>query len=165
MTRKRDSIWTEAARISNAMHERGPVLTRADRVYDVMLPAFPELREQEHMVVLALDTAFRQVDVACLFTGGSATVHSDPATILRWALTRDRPVHGIVLAHNHPTGDALPSREDETMTAAMGRACQAVGLQLVDHLVIGGATFTSMVRMAEQQGKMQPLLGSRVTFA
>jgi DNA repair protein RadC len=44
---------------------------------------------------------------------------------------------GFVVAHNHPSGDPTPSRDDYVMTAALSKAAKCVGLTLYDHIVIG----------------------------
>jgi DNA repair protein RadC len=52
---------------------------------------------------------------------------------------------GIVLAHNHPSGDPTPSPEDVTMTRAVADACEIVGVPLLDHVVIAGRRHASML--------------------
>ena len=44
---------------------------------------------------------------------------------------------GIILVHNHPSGDPTPSREDLAMTEQVAAACGAIGVELHDHIVIG----------------------------
>jgi DNA repair protein RadC len=48
---------------------------------------------------------------------------------------------GLVVVHNHPSGDPKPSCEDVSMTACLVEACDAVGLPLLDHVIVarGGA--------------------------
>jgi len=43
---------------------------------------------------------------------------------------------GVVLVHNHPSGDPHPSTEDIAMTTALVAACEAVGLPLLDHVIV-----------------------------
>jgi DNA repair protein RadC len=47
---------------------------------------------------------------------------------------------GIVIAHNHPSGIALPSEDDLAATRRLVRACEAMGVTLLDHLVFAGET-------------------------
>lgn len=51
---------------------------------------------------------------------------------------------GIVLVHNHPSGDPTPSLEDRTFTTRVARACSAVGLPLLDHVVVTRDAFASI---------------------
>lgn len=50
----------------------------------------------------------------------------------------------IILVHNHPTGDATPSKQDIKFTNYLFDATKLVGVELVDHLVIGNKTYTSI---------------------
>ncbi|NCY03783.1 MAG: hypothetical protein EBX36_12975, partial [Planctomycetia bacterium] len=54
----------------------------------------------------------------------------------RWALTRARPAAGIILAHNHPSGDPTPSSQDYEVTRRVVDAGRVLGLPLLDHLVV-----------------------------
>ncbi len=50
----------------------------------------------------------------------------------------------IILVHNHPSGDASPSEQDMEFTDKIYNASELLGIQLVDHLVIGNGKFTSI---------------------
>jgi DNA repair protein RadC len=52
----------------------------------------------------------------------------------------------IILAHNHPSGDATPSEEDLLFTRRLEEACHLLGIGLVDHLVVCEGSFTSFRR-------------------
>lgn len=51
---------------------------------------------------------------------------------------------GIILAHNHPSGDCTPSADDVSTTKRLVEAGRVVGIRVLDHIVIGDGTFTSM---------------------
>ena len=53
----------------------------------------------------------------------------------------------LVLAHNHPSGDPRPSPEDRAVTRRVGELGHRLGVQLVDHLVLGSSTFCSFAEM------------------
>jgi DNA repair protein RadC len=65
---------------------------------------------------------------------------------LRRLLARafDVGAHGIILAHNHPSGCAEPSAADVAMTKKIERLARAVDIRLLDHLIVGGRTIVSM---------------------
>ncbi len=65
---------------------------------------------------------------------------------LRRLLARafDVGAHGIVLAHNHPSGCAEPSSADVQMTKKIERLARAVDIRLLDHLIVGGRSIVSM---------------------
>lgn len=50
----------------------------------------------------------------------------------------------IIIAHNHPSGDVTPSREDESVTKRLREAGKIIGIEVTDHLIIGDNNFLSM---------------------
>ena len=54
---------------------------------------------------------------------------------------------GVVLAHNHPSGDATPSSADCRATRKLARAAEALDLSILDHLIFAGGDWSSMRRM------------------
>ena len=54
---------------------------------------------------------------------------------------------GVMLAHNHPSGDARPSRQDCAATQKLARAGEAIDLAILDHLVFAGDGCSSMRRL------------------
>lgn len=59
----------------------------------------------------------------------------------------------IILVHNHPTGDATPSQQDIIFTNQLYDVANLLGIQLVDHLVIGNKTYTSIFSKIIQDTK------------
>lgn len=53
----------------------------------------------------------------------------------------------IALIHNHPSGDVTPSRSDITFTKKVDEICKMLGIELIDHLIIGNGEFSSLKRM------------------
>jgi DNA repair protein RadC len=96
--------------------------------------------DHEEMWTLALDGQNRLLQPRCVARGGQHGCALRARDLLRVAL-RDG-ASGLVVVHNHPSGDPTPSREDITMTASLVEACEAVGLPLLDHVIVarGGAT-------------------------
>lgn len=93
-------------------------------------------RENEALVVVALDCRRRVVDVTVLTVGCDGCTIVDPQQIFRWALTRHRPSASIVLAHNHPSGDPTPSSADRRSSRRVAAAGRVLGIPLVDDLVV-----------------------------
>lgn len=94
------------------------------------------LRDQEVMGALFLDTRHRLIGEAEVFRGTLSRAAVEPRQVLQHALTRG--ASGLVLFHSHPSGDPSPSLEDLSFTRRMHEACCAVGVNLVDHLILGG---------------------------
>jgi DNA repair protein RadC len=57
---------------------------------------------------------------------------------------------GIVVLHNHPSGDPSPSQEDRDCTERLVAACRVVGISLLDHVIIGESNFFSF---SDAEGK------------
>ena len=93
----------------------------------------------EEVWTLALNGQNHLLQARCVARGGQHGCALQARDILRAAL-RDG-ASGLVVVHNHPSGDAKPSREDVSMTVSLVEACEAVGLPLLDHVIVarGGA--------------------------
>ena len=51
----------------------------------------------------------------------------------------------IILVHNHPSGDATPSKKDLEVTVKVKKAAELLGVKLLDHIVIGNMTYESLI--------------------
>ena len=71
----------------------------------------------------------------------STTIAVDVRIVLREALVSNA-VH-IALCHNHPSGNPQPSRADDHLTDELRRACDAVQLRLIDHIVLADGNYYS----------------------
>ena len=124
-------------------------------------PAAPRIREPEDVVrlfqarlrdlqveefhLLALDSQ-SQVLRQVLVTRGllnSSLVH--PREVFRAAIAE--AAAGIIVVHNHPSGDPTPSAEDRTVTRQLAEAGRLLDLPLYDHVIIGGDRFVSLAAM------------------
>jgi len=90
--------------------------------------------DYEELWTLALDGRNRLLHARCVARGGQHGCAVGARDILRIAL-RDG-ASGLVVVHNHPSGDPHPSTEDIAMTTALVAACEAVGLPLLDHVIV-----------------------------
>jgi DNA repair protein RadC len=92
-------------------------------------------RDQEVMGALFLDVRRRLIGDQETYRGTLHRVAVDPREILKQCLLRGAA--GVVLFHTHPSGDPTPSSEDLLFTRRMAEAGDIVGVELVDHLVLG----------------------------
>lgn len=74
--------------------------------------------------------------------GATTRVKGDLRRLLSRAF--DVGAQGVILAHNHPSGSAEPSAEDIALTARIAKLTGSVGVQLLDHLIVGGTDIVSM---------------------
>lgn len=106
----------------------------------------PELigRGRERRVAALLDTKHRLLAVATVSVGSVDHTFMSPREVLRDALLAN--ASALVLAHNHPSGDPEPSRDDELVTRRLVHGGEVVGVPVLDHLVVGGSRWVSLAR-------------------
>lgn len=97
---------------------------------------------QENLWVILLDTRNRQIGVEKVYVGSLNASMVRVGELFRGALQRSAA--GIIMAHNHPSGDPAPSPEDVTLTRAAVQAGKLLDVEVLDHLVIGHNSFVSM---------------------
>jgi DNA repair protein RadC len=93
-------------------------------------------RDQEIMGALFLDARHRLIGERAVFRGTLHRAAVEPREILKDCLLRG--ASGVALFHTHPSGDPTPSAEDLLFTRRMAEAAEVIGVELVDHLVLGG---------------------------
>ena len=71
----------------------------------------------------------------------------DPREVFAAAITARATA--LVLAHNHPSGDPEPSAQDLSLTAQLVEAGQVLGIKVLDHVVIGDGTYSSLVERGQ----------------
>lgn len=90
---------------------------------------------QEAFVVLFLDAQHRLLALDEMFRGTLAQTSVYPREVVRRAL--ERHAGAVILAHNHPSGVAEPSRADEALTQTLKSALALVDVRVLDHIVVG----------------------------
>lgn len=97
--------------------------------------------EVEEFWILALHTNKQMIQRECVFRGTVDACPVYPRDVFRAACRLNAA--NLIIAHNHPSGDVQPSREDLVITKKLTAAGQLLGIPLVDHLVIAGKQFWS----------------------
>ncbi|GAB2560633.1 RadC family protein [Gracilibacillus alcaliphilus] len=98
--------------------------------------------KQEHFVAVYLNTKNQVIHRQTIFVGGlnSSIVH--PREVFREAVKRSAA--SLICAHNHPSGDPAPSQEDILVTKRLAECGKMIGIELLDHLIIGDNQFVSL---------------------
>lgn len=94
-------------------------------------------KDQEVMGAFYVDARGRMVAERELYRGTIARALVEPREVLKHAFLTG--ASGLVLFHTHPSGDPTPSLEDVEFTRHLAKACKAVGVALMDHLIVGHA--------------------------
>jgi DNA repair protein RadC len=128
-------------RIARHKAEARPVLTSPEDAAEYMMD---RLRYQlrEHFVVLHLDTKNRLLGEEIVSIGSLDTSIAHPREIFKTALKRSAA--SIICLHNHPSGDPTPSYEDIEVTRRLVEAGKILGVEVLDHIIIGEQCFFSM---------------------
>ena len=100
------------------------------------------LLEQEYLKVLLLNTRNRVIDIVTIYHGSVNSSQVRVGEVFRPAIQRNAPA--LIVIHNHPSGDPTPSPDDVAVTRAMVAAGKLLDIEILDHLVIGGARFISL---------------------
>ncbi len=94
--------------------------------------------DQEHFGIVMLDTKNNPLGIVKITTGtlDASLVH--PREVFKPAIVQG--CSSIVLFHNHPSGDPAPSREDFAVTKRLEEVGKIIGIEILDHIVIGNGT-------------------------
>ena len=98
-------------------------------------------KEHEVFVVLFLDAQNRVLETEDLFRGTLTQTSVYPREVVKRALKHNAAA--VILAHNHPSGVAEPSRSDEALTSALKQALALVDVKVLDHFVVGNGAAMS----------------------
>jgi DNA repair protein RadC len=96
----------------------------------------------ERFGVMLLDTRHRLLSTRVLSVGSLDASVAHPREIFREALLAGAAA--VVAFHNHPSGDATPSKDDIALTERLRDAGEVVGVELIDHLILADVEYCSM---------------------
>lgn len=116
-----------------AMAHEDPQIRSSKDAVDLMRPMLEAL-EYEEFWVLMLSRSNRVTYKRCISQGGTASTVVDVKLLLKRAI--DCLAEGIILVHNHPSGNALPSGEDDRLTSRIKDGAKILGINVLDHIII-----------------------------
>lgn len=115
-------------------------LNSAAAIYEYMHPRMQDLSEEEAWVLL-MNQNFKLIKPVQLSHGGITETAVDIRVIIKNALLCNATV--VVLCHNHPSGNARPSGDDDRLTQKLKKACEVMRLYMLDHLIITDGRYYS----------------------
>ncbi|OPX82447.1 MAG: hypothetical protein A4E52_02055 [Pelotomaculum sp. PtaB.Bin013] len=129
-----------ARRLSRFTSQPRPVIKSPADAAGLVMEEMRHL-DREHFRALLLNTRNQVVanDEVSIGTLNTSSVH--PRELFRNAIKRSAA--SLVLVHNHPSGDATPSKEDLDVTRRLCEAGRIIGIEVLDHIIIGDNKFTS----------------------
>ncbi len=117
-----------------------PVVNTPEKAYNLLLPYLADL-PHESFVVLHLNPKQQCNAIQVLSSGGISGTVVDVRLLLKAAI--EKLSSAIIIAHNHPSGNPLPSHPDIQITNQIRQLCTLLGIELNDHIIVGNNTFYS----------------------
>jgi DNA repair protein RadC len=102
-------------------------------------------KKKEYFLAILLDTWNQLIKVAEISVGSldSSIVH--PREVFKEAISASAA--GVIFVHNHPSGDTEASEDDIALTKRLAQAGEIVGIDVLDHIIIGGKNYNSLKRL------------------
>lgn len=108
-------------------------VSSATAVYNIMHPQMMDLDHEEAHVLL-LNNNYKLIKQVRLSQGGITETAVDIRVIMKNALLNNATV--IVLVHNHPSNNTMPSKDDDRLTINVKKACETMRIYFLDHIII-----------------------------
>ncbi|MED4360336.1 RadC family protein [Geobacillus stearothermophilus] len=133
-------VSLKLVRESSVLYRERQIKSPED-VYKLLKPFLAEA-DREKFVVVCLDTKNQPTAINVCHVGSlnSSIVH--PREVFKSAILSNSA--SIIVAHNHPSSDPTPSREDIDVTRRLVEAGRIVGIELLDHVIVGEERFVSL---------------------
>ena len=117
-----------------------PKITGSRDAYEVVKADLLDISHEEFWIIL-LNRANRVIKKSQISQGGVAGTVADPKIIFKLAL--EELASGIILAHNHPSGNLTASQADLDLTKKLKEAGKLLDIQVLDHVIIAGQKYFS----------------------
>ncbi len=131
----------ELGRRFSCFKSKQAVINSPADLADILIARIGHFKQERFDVVL-LDTKNKIIGIKNIFKGSLASTLVHPREVFKFAIKKSSA--SIILAHNHPSGDLTPSNEDIKLTKRMIEAGEIVGIEVLDHLVIGNESYSSL---------------------
>ncbi|MEW6182404.1 MAG: DNA repair protein RadC [Bacillota bacterium] len=118
-----------------------PVITTPDDASRLVMSRMRHLDREEFRVIL-LDTKNHVIQIETVAVGTLNSTGVQPREVFKNAIRRSAAA--LILAHNHPSGDPTPTREDVALTRRLIQAGELVGIEILDHIIIGDNRYVSL---------------------
>lgn len=119
---------------------QGNVITSSEMAARVLIHKIGSM-EQEQFYVFFLNRSNRVLKESILFKGGISEATVDPILILKKAILLN--TKGMIVGHNHPSGNLKPSPADVRLTAKIADSAKMMGIKLLDHIIVSSNGYYS----------------------
>ena len=128
-------------------------LTDPQQVYELFSDLQNETKEK--LITISLDTKLKILCFEVVAIGAVASIYARPIEVLRAAIPLNP--YGIIVIHNHPSGDPTPSENDKKFTSNLLINTTSLGLEFYDHIIVGQNNYFSFAKdglMKKLKGKL-----------
>ena len=134
-------IATRAVQPNNILKKK---ISTPKEVAEILMPSM-RYQKQEHVKTVLLDCHNQIIKIITNNIGTSIRAEFEPREIFREAIKAN--AIKMILVHNHPSGDISPSASDVLTTKKIAKHGEEIGIELLDHIIIGDGEFSSLKRM------------------
>ena len=131
------AAFTLARKMADELRNEAPLVDTPERVADLVREQLRPIA-QETLLAVLLNTRRRLTKIEELSNGTLDTILVHARDVFRAAILTHAA--GVVIVHNHPSGDPTPSESDIKVTRDLIRAGQLLKIELIDHVILGRAT-------------------------
>lgn len=140
-------VQNAISELKKYLREPGKAMESPELVKDYLRLHLADL-ERECFALLVLDTKHRVIEYVPLFWGTIDAASVYPREVVKAVLQLNGAA--VILAHNHPSGEAEPSQADRDITDRLKEALKLIDVKLLDHIVIGGDAELNAVSFADR---------------
>ena len=134
MTRKRiDFVSIKMVKESSALYNIRKIACSSD-CYTIFKPLL-ENSDREKLLVCCLNTKNEPTNISVVSIGSLNSSIVSPREVFKTAILSNAA--SLILAHNHPSGDTTPSKEEIKVTLSLKESGKILGIKLIDHIIIG----------------------------
>ena len=140
-TPAQESVITEAL---NLIHEQATTqedfITSPRHSFDYFRLFYAGKNDREHFAVMFLDSQHKVLECTVLFSGTIDGAAIYPREVVKAALHANAAA--LILAHNHPSGEPIPSTADKRITERIQSALALVDIRVLDHIIVGTSCYS-----------------------
>lgn len=135
-----DIVSIKMIKESSVLYANRKIMTPKDCL-EIVKPLLEEC-DRERLVVCCLNAKNEPTNISIVSIGSLSTSIVHPREVFKTAVISNSA--SIIIAHNHPSGDPIPSKEDISITERLKESGKIIGINLIDHLIIGDSKYLSL---------------------
>lgn len=134
--------------VKESNNVKGPRINSPQNVYNLVEHLKDSDREQFLTICLNTKNEVLSIETTAIGTLTANLVH--PREVFKTAVLQNAA--GIIIVHNHPSGDTVPSEDDVKITKRLCECSKIMDIQLLDHVIVGNGSFKSLKEMGKMGG-------------